>query len=183
MRHPKAPPPKVVPIGPAREVTGGWSMTIFGKSTRQRTPIGFVETLSNGTIVFIDKAGNETELTAKEAREIDRAFSLCAMAAEQRIETLIGFNVVRVSRSDKGVHVTFRGETYRMRLLHGRPNRWGGRRCSACHANHQTVWVAINPPDRRPYGPNPERHFAHVCDGCVERLAAAPKTGLREVST
>lgn len=181
MTHPKAPPPKVVPIGPAREVTGGWSMTIFGKSTRQRTAIGFVETLANGTIAFIDKAGNETELTAKEAREIDRAFSLCAMAADRRVETLSGFNAVRASRSADGkAHVTYRGQTHPMRLRRGRSRR--SRSCTACSGDRPVLWVAINPSDRLPYGPNPERDFAHVCNECVERLVAIPTKGLREVS-
>lgn len=178
MTHPKAPPPKVVSIGSAREVTGGWSLSIFGESTRKRLTIGFVEALANGTIVFIDKAGNETEMTATEAREVDKAFGRCAMASEQRINTLSGFSVVRAFRAEDGtIHVTHRGETHAMRLLRGR-SRFG-RYCSVCKQRTQVLWVAVNPSDRKSYDPNPEKNFAHVCEACVNRLAAEPTTGLR----
>jgi hypothetical protein len=176
MRHPKAPPPKVVSIGPAREVTGGWSMA----DSRQRLAIGFVETLANGTVVFIDKAGNETELTAQEAREVDRAFGKCAWISIQRIEKISGFSAIRVSRDAGVVRVTHRGETHVMRLRHGR-SRWPGS-CDACHERNQVLWIAVNPPERKAYEANPERHFVHVCERCVDRLAATPKAGLREVA-
>jgi len=183
MTHPKAPPPKVVSIGPARKVTCGWSMA----DTRKRTPIGFVETLANGTIVFIDKSGNETEMTAKEAREVDRALSHCAWVSEQRIEHLSGFTTVRVHREGDDVRVTHRGETHQMRIKHCRPHARfpaiGGEYCSGCKRNQLVVWVAINPPDRKPYQDNPERNWTKVCEACVDRLSRAPQTGLREVST
>jgi hypothetical protein len=168
-------PAAVTPIGSARSITGGASLVIYGKPTRQDTAIGRVETLANGAIVFLARSDKEVELSEREARAVEDAFSHAIYAAALRKETLTGFNVVRVTRTEDGaVDVTWRGKSRRMRLSKLRRER----NCGGCRARVPSIYVAVESTRER-YAPR--SGFIEVCEECVTKGCAIPK-GLHEVS-
>ncbi len=143
------------------------------------TSIGRVGASTRGTVVIQEARVEDADhLSPKQARDLARSLNRAAYMAEQWNKRNTGYYDIRVIRCDGLTQVTHHNESHAMRLVHGRRLR----QCGACRGMHTVLWTAINPPERRPYEPNPARDFVRVCEACVDRLTNAP-TEIREVST